>query len=268
MRDKEITILLQKADELKALFILGQRVIPFLEEIFIFVRDITPLLDEINSSIEDNLKKMPKASKQLSKVTEATEMATTEIMDIIDGIVYKIDIISGNFKKLQELEYKSLIGPFALLDLINKATQKDSNIEEILPEIAKALQELKNTERPEGEFDEIVNGSIHMLNSIRSDSDGIMMSLQVQDITSQQIAAVNHLLEAVQGKLSEILNHFRNTDIGELLEEKASMSSHMHTDKPNISNLHRAIAFDPDAVEALNVGSNRQGNVDQIYQRF
>jgi len=54
------------------------------KKIFLFVSDIEPILNEINTSIKDNLKKMPKASKQLSKVTEATEMATTEILDILE----------------------------------------------------------------------------------------------------------------------------------------------------------------------------------------
>ena len=58
----DINLLLRKADELKALFILGQRVIPFLEEIFLFVNEIKPLLDDINSSIEENLRKIGRAS--------------------------------------------------------------------------------------------------------------------------------------------------------------------------------------------------------------
>ena len=74
MKDKDLSVLLKKTDELRALFVLGQRVLPFLEEIFMFVSEIKPLLDDINHSIEENLKKMPNVSKQLSKVTEATEL--------------------------------------------------------------------------------------------------------------------------------------------------------------------------------------------------
>ena len=103
MNEKDISELLKKADELRSLFVLGQRVIPFLEEIFVFVSEIEPLLDEINKSIDENLKKMPNASQQLSKVTEATELATTEIMDIVDGLVYKSDIISANVKQMKEI---------------------------------------------------------------------------------------------------------------------------------------------------------------------
>ncbi|MBL7975629.1 MAG: chemotaxis protein CheZ, partial [Candidatus Kapabacteria bacterium] len=82
IRDKDLQQLLAKSEELKALFVLGQRVVPFLEELFVFVREVSPALEDINKSIEDNLSRIPKASKQLSKVTEATELATNEIMDI------------------------------------------------------------------------------------------------------------------------------------------------------------------------------------------
>ena len=54
MKDMDIKSFLQKAEELKALFVLGHRVIPFLEEIFIFVEEITPLLEEINFSIQES----------------------------------------------------------------------------------------------------------------------------------------------------------------------------------------------------------------------
>ena len=94
MRDIDIQQLFQKVQELKALFIIGQRVVPFLEEIFRFIEEIFPLLNVINTSLADNLQKMPKASMQLSKVSEATELATTEIMDTLDGLVSKSFTIS------------------------------------------------------------------------------------------------------------------------------------------------------------------------------
>jgi large-conductance mechanosensitive channel len=99
MKEMDIQSLLKKAEELKALFVLGQRVIPFLEEIFKFFNEIKPLLDDINKSIVDNLQKMPKASKQLSKVTEATELASfirIIIEFLIISTILKILILMKN----------------------------------------------------------------------------------------------------------------------------------------------------------------------------
>lgn len=262
MKDKDITVLLKKADELKALFVLGQRVIPFLEEIFMFVSEIKPLLDEINVSIEDNLRKMPSASKQLSKVTEATELATTEIMDIVDGLFYKSDIITSNLKQICELEEKRLKNPIKLFEIIEKGIKNNSNLTPILPQLAQMLKHLKLLNRKD--TDKLVGETNDILNSIREDSSSIMMSLQVQDITSQQIAAVNHLLNAVQQKLAKILQHFQNTDMSGLVE-----GDDLIKDRTNVSKLHRDIAFDPEAVESLSANSkeSRQKEIDE-YMRL
>lgn len=222
MRDIDIKQLLQKSQELKALFVLGQRVIPFLEEMFRFIEEISPILDVINTSIEDNLQKMPKASMQLSKVSEATELATTEILDTLDGLVLKSNTISTNLRKLDG----------------QNAT-------------------------PTGETETLVADSEGLLNSIREDANTIIMALQIQDITSQQLAAVNHLLETVQKRLSEIMKEFRDPEFEPLLHNPGTSSQ----SPTNVSQLHRHIAFDTNAIDSLNKehGTARQDHVDSIF---
>lgn len=257
MNEREINVLLKKADELRSLFVLGQRVIPFLEEIFVFVSEIQPLIDEINVSIEDNLKKMPNASKQLSKVTEATELATTEIMDIVDGVVNKTDIMSKNLNELKSIHDSRLAKAIKLLEIMKTGIEQSNQLKDALPELDKALDDLKNNSDEKDE--EIINNTNDVLQSISMDSSSIMMSLQVQDITSQQIAAVNNLLETVQKKLGNILVKFQNTDISELVPEKD-----VYDNKPkNVSKMHREIAFDPDAVNSISMKHERQDTVDQ-----
>ncbi|HPP40877.1 MAG TPA: hypothetical protein PK498_11375, partial [Candidatus Kapabacteria bacterium] len=180
MKQKDISLLLQKADELRALFVLGQRVIPFLEEIFIFVSEIQPLLDEINASIQENLKKMPSASKQLSKVTEATEMAITEVMDIVDGIQYKVEIIKKNYNRIIEIVQKKRENPIALLEALYKAIEKGEDLKQHLPALATIITTMKKI--PNAEIDKISNETEELISSITNDSNSIMISLQVQDI--------------------------------------------------------------------------------------
>jgi len=225
MLDKDLQALLQKAEELRALFVLGQRVIPFLEEIFIFVGEIKPLLDEINHSIEENIRKMPKASHQISKVTEATENATTEIMDTLDGMTYKTNIMSSNLQKIRQM---AVGGPL-----------------------------------PGSDLNVILDNCDSVLNSVQDDSNTIMMALQVQDITSQQLAAVNNLLQTIQGKLARILNHFRSSEMNDLISG-AKLRDNDHQGGTNISVLHRTIAFDPEAVDAFSTDKNRQQIVDDL----
>jgi len=263
MKEMDISLLLKKAEELRALFVLGQRVIPFLEEIFLFVNEIKPLLDEINTSIKDNLKKMPNASKQLSKVTEATERSTTEIMDIVDGLFYKSDIISSDLNKLAEMNNVNKANPIKIIELISKAIETDITSQDLVSELTTEIQNFKNSK--DSEFGEIVTKTDAMLSSIKDDSNSIMMSLQVQDITSQQIAAVNHLLQTVQAKLSLIMDKFKNSDIGELV---GTASNSDHVEGTNISKLHRDIAFDPDAVDSITHKETRQGDIDAMIQNY
>jgi hypothetical protein len=258
MKEKDITLLLQKADELRALFLLGQKVIPFLEEIFLFMRDIQPLFEEINHSIEENLKKMPNASASLTKVTEANELATTEILDIVDGIFYKADLLNESFKNFDNSKSKNLENAVKLLEVIYKGIEKKSNLETILPQLGKSISALKQDRESESR-----NTFSDTLNSLRNDASSIMISLQVQDITSQQLAAVNHMLITVQDKLGAILNHFSNTDLT-MIGKQAVDSS--HDESVNISTMHRKIAFDPIAVESLDASLNRQDNIDDLIQ--
>ncbi len=226
MLEKDINVLLSKAEELKALFVLGQRVVPFLEEIFIFIREISPILDGINTAIEENMRKMPRASEQLSRVTEATELATTEIMDILDGFKYKCDVISGN------------------------------------------LQHLNNTDSDENK--QLVGNSETLLDSLRSDAGQIMLALQVQDITSQQLAAVKHLLMTVQSRLGSILNHFDAANFSSVFKESADdrTAQEQSSGEDNVTAMHRTIAFDAEAIHAIQQKSSRQSDVEGILQAF
>ncbi len=260
MIQKDLQVLLKKAEELKALFVLGQRVIPMLEEIFVFVSEIQPLLDDINSSIEENLKKMPSASKQLSKVTEATEKSTNEIMDIVDGLVYKSDLIKSNLQSIREDNKNKISGMREILEIIQKAINQNNDPKDVLPDISRAIAKLKTSEK--GEVNVIVDNSVEILDTIQMDSSSIMMSLQVQDITSQQIAAVNHLLETVQEKLKGILSKYQSSELNEIVTDDG-----IDAERMNISKLHRQIAFDPDAVEALAEKDFRQQNVDEVVKQ-
>ncbi len=98
MNSENLGGILDKINELRALFIFGQRVIPFLEELFYFVHDIVPVLEEINVSINESANKMPRAFSQLNKVTKATEVATTEILDNLDNVISRLNAIDAHFE--------------------------------------------------------------------------------------------------------------------------------------------------------------------------
>ncbi|MBX7155280.1 MAG: protein phosphatase CheZ [Candidatus Kapaibacterium sp.] len=258
IRDKDLQQLLAKSEELKALFVLGQRVVPFLEELFVFVREVSPALEDINKSIEDNLSRIPKASKQLSKVTEATELATNEIMDIVDGLNYKMNVLDRNLKDVQTRYYALQHACSAAVEISRAGLNNGQMGNPYLTKIESMLA-------PESTNEDAVlcfNNSESVLSSVRTDASNIMMSLQVQDITSQQLAAVNHVIETVQGKLNSILTRFKSTDLDEVSEQAHAVEQRITV---NSTTLHREIVFDPNAVDGLGGDKvQRQNDVDDL----
>ncbi|MDX9924071.1 MAG: hypothetical protein RBS48_04855 [Ignavibacteriaceae bacterium] len=147
-----------KLGDLKQFFVFGQKIVPVIQKIIDFMSDVVPLLENVNNSIQDSTSKIPKASTQINSVTSANEIATSEILDIIDAM---------------------------FLDLSTIKT---------------GLQELKNDENSEK-----IKSLNEVVEKIEMDSSRITISLQVQDITAQQLASVNHLIDSVQNKLSSLL---------------------------------------------------------------
>jgi|AMZC01.1.fsa_nt_AMZC01005255.1_2 chemotaxis regulatin CheY-phosphate phosphatase CheZ len=213
MKSGQIEKIIRKVEELKALFIFGQRVMPFLEDLFYFVQEIAPLLDEINAQLKESSRKMPKAASQLSKVTEATEMATTEILDMVDGIIFKVNGIQTNLNRFKS--YSDLQD-----DLSNRIQKRLSLLEQKYPNDPdiKSMKELWEKVDQSGNILDPLQSSQNYMNEIRQLSSNIMIALQVQDITAQQIASVNHLIESVQEKLSTLLSQLDSENLPELTE--------------------------------------------------
>jgi len=241
MDSKNLGGILDKINELRALFIFGQRVIPFLEELFYFVHDIVPVLEEINLSICESASKMPRASSQLNKVTQATELATTEILDNLDRVLSRLNTIDSQFQ--------AATNDLEALDVLDKKsvgavrTATDHGNKELLQEIV-GLHEQKQTHLKR--IRENAEKLEKDLKDIRSKSNDIMISLQVQDITAQQIASVNHLIESVQERLSGLIDKFKLSG-ADLIEEIKKAENH---------------SFDPDA--SYDHSTYKQKTADEV----
>jgi len=173
MDNKEFSTVLTRMDELKALFSFGQRMMPIAKALFDFLQEIVPLLESINVSIQESNSKIPTAARKLDSVTQATELATTEILDLVDKIALQLTDI--------------------------KTTVED-------------MRTAGGGEKFEPSFKSIET----TLENIEMNTSSIMMSLQVQDITSQQIAAVNHLMASVQGRLGSLVDDFGRANFDDM----------------------------------------------------
>lgn len=205
---------------------------------------------------------MPKASKQLSKVTEATELATTEILDILDGLSYKNELINSNLLKLDGLASIKENKPLDLLKLLVNGAKKGSDLNGFANQISDFVNVYENNLNKK--ISEVIGNTKDLNNSIVNDSSAIAMSLQVQDITSQQIAAVNNLLETVQGRLNVIMEKFKASDLETIIKEDLN---DRHDKGAKVTVLHRTIAYDPEAVDAFDTTKNRQNDVDELFNQ-
>lgn len=165
--------LFEKLDDLKAIFLYSEKLIPVIQKLIDFMRHTIPLLENINQSITETTNKIPSATNQIDSVTTATEMATTEILDTVDKILVEIN------------SSKMIIN-----ELLNSQNGdiKDPAIEKL----------------------NLVNAS---LDSINQYANNVTISLQVQDITSQQLSAVNYLIQSVQTKLGNLFQDLEDTNI-------------------------------------------------------
>jgi chemotaxis regulatin CheY-phosphate phosphatase CheZ len=165
---------------------------------------IIPVLDQIKQSIEQSTGAIPRVSTQLNNVTQATEMATVEILNVLDRMTGRIE---------------------AAETAVGALRQGSANLGESLDSIGKALEDT------------------------RMDSMNIAMALQVQDITSQQIAGVSDMIESVRRQLLEAL--------GQLAPGEGSAGERPPS---------QGKSFDSDA--SFTGSGERQMSADEIVKQF
>ncbi|MCS7052673.1 MAG: hypothetical protein NZM09_02940 [Ignavibacterium sp.] len=172
--------LFEKLDDLKAIFLYSEKLIPVIQKLIDFMRSTIPLLESINNSIAETANKFPAAKNQIDSVTNATEMATTEILDTVDKILLEINTAKNFLTDIENIENGNLKS-----------------------EIKEKLSQINNS-----------------LDNINQYANNVTISLQVQDITAQQLAAVNYLIQSVQEKLGALFADLEDTNISQMTNYK------------------------------------------------
>lgn len=226
----------EKLNDLKMLFEYAQKIIPILQSLADFMQETVPLLEQINHSIADSTSKIPKATNQISSVTNATELATTEILDLVDAISNGLTTMEKDLAQVLEVDKKKN----EIVDEISNLLADNAKGKELIAQY-KSIDSINPT----------VKNIIDSLPKLKNDTYSITLSLQVQDITSQQLAAVNHLIESVQDRLSSIIKDIDDTQLSE--------------DNTNTIQAPIGATFDPNASYDKSVG--RQGMVDQLINK-
>lgn len=230
---KNLNEMLVKLKEVDSIFKFGEKMIPVVEGFVSFIGDFLPFIEQVSGSIEETRSKIPEASNQLNKVTNATELAMTEVLDKIDEISDQLISINECMDELIERKVVTSELVESLRMHLNGSDEANVLLDQIVENVDTGLTL------------ELVKNKI---GEVTTNTDQITMSLQVQDITAQQLAAVNHLIVSVQHKLSGLLKTVDSTGLGVNDDIKIDKLPDVHFD----------------AKADYNPKSNQQCDVDSI----
>jgi chemotaxis regulatin CheY-phosphate phosphatase CheZ len=204
MNQQELDGTLQRAAELKVFCEYGQRTIPVLDEIVAFVREISPAIEDLKAVVDVATVNIPKAAGQLERVTQATEQASTDILNTLDRMVATLDKLMSSVAS-GKISIDLGAAATKMAAVVKKLVEKsgwDEDVRELAETWESHLRSIKEA-HPTSNLEGI-------LKDLQSNCTEIMMSLQVQDITQQHIGAVMGTIEAVADGLRKLTSDFFN----------------------------------------------------------
>lgn len=152
-----------------------------LKSFFIYGQKLIPVLQKIMAFMEDTVPLLEKVNQSLHESTSKMPKATNQINSITNATEIAtteiLDIVDGMTIDIQSMQLK--------LESLKAKNSEDEDI--------KSLQKI------------VENISTGMMN--------ITISLQVQDITAQQLSSVNHLIGSIQEKLSGLIFEVKDKDL-------------------------------------------------------
>lgn len=159
---------------------------------------IVPLLDDIKVAIEESSTSIPHASKQLHSVTQSTESATVEILNVLDSVMQRISKAQEGLSTLKDLHLKRLASTEKITDIVRTLAGAGG---------ASTLAASWEEHRSLDDGWTLVPVIEESLLKTKQDSMNIAKALQVQDITSQQISGVTPMIESVRMQLQQVLDN-------------------------------------------------------------
>jgi len=180
----------------------GQRTIPVLDDIAGFLNEISPAIEDLKAVLEVAMVNIPKAAGQLGRVTEATEQASTQILNTLDKMVATLDqVITSVSTGMVSSDLGVATNKMA--EIVKTLVEKsgwDSDIVELAEAWAAHLRSIKMS----GTTSDLER----LLKELQDDCTEIMMALQVQDITQQHIGTVMGTIQAVAEELRKLTTGF------------------------------------------------------------
>ena len=176
-----------------------------LKDLIRVVNDVLPALDQMKSSIQESSHKIPKASSQLSSVTQATESATVEILNVLDSMTQRFEGFETLLAQLEDRKIKLQTWGGEIvrdLDSLSSRYPGDDGFAKVQRLCCEYFEAASNPG--------LVGQARKSLSEAQGEAMSIAMALQVQDITTQQILGVISLIESVRAQLTQVLENLEN----------------------------------------------------------
>ncbi len=245
---KNLNEIVAKLKEIDNVFKFGEKMIPVIEGFVTFISEFIPFVEKVSGSIEDSRSKIPEASNQINNVTNATELAMNEVLDKIDEINEQLQSINGCMDEIIEKRESAV----ELANNLKEHLNSNKEAEKLLNKLVDSIDI--------GSILEIVKNKI---GEITASAAQITMSLQVQDITSQQLEAVNHLIISVQHKLSGLLTAVDSTGFDSSDDLKIEKLPDVHFDAR--AEYKPAVNKQVDADSIINSEKASQEEIDKLF---
>jgi hypothetical protein len=157
-----------------------------LKSFFIYGQKLIPILQKILTFMEDTVPLLEKVNQSLHESTSKMPKATHQINSITNATEIAtteiLDIVDGMTLDIQSMQSK--------LESLKSRTGEDEDVKSLLK----------------------------MVESISNGMMNITISLQVQDITAQQLSSVNHLIGSIQEKLAGLIFEVKEKEIGGIVD--------------------------------------------------
>ena len=125
------------------------------ESVIMALHKVITLLDRIKNAIEESSNKIPKVSVQLNKVTQATELATVEILDVLDVMGTKILTLETGLTEFDQagISESRMLMLSGMKQTLSELKEHTSNIS-----IALQIQDISTQK---------INAANHLIESVR-----------------------------------------------------------------------------------------------------
>ncbi|MCS7082520.1 MAG: hypothetical protein RML47_09155 [Bacteroidota bacterium] len=143
--------ILERIEQLRRLFSLGQEILPFLEQLFVFLKEVAPLMSDLSRSVFEGSLRMPEATSEIETIHAKTSDATFRILERTEQLLAELETLQAGLRSEEGSEplaervdraYMAALDIMTSLQFHDIVTQKLAAVRDVLTRVQNQLIEL------------------------------------------------------------------------------------------------------------------------------